>query len=368
MNTNIEFSQLYEGLPSSLQTEINDLLGDISTTSFITLDTSSAESSTEPPMARLSTQIDIPETFEEILALIPENPVVDEEIIDDNDEDLVYSLPSSTLAIESEVIPEEDFSGSELELTNLPTILNNLPERLEIAATTTIISESKLRFSGAEWFDKINQYSKRVSVIGAGGISSWTALLLARLGLNLQIYDNDAYDKSNLAGQLLNRTEIGKNKAIGLSNLIHSTSAHAKVTAINVDYNSTLHNPTAIMILGIDNMYGRQNIFEQWARIYKGNPEALFVDGRLTAETYQIYAFTGTNSKAQERYRAELFTDGEADETACSFKQTAFMAAGIAHRICTHVVAFFTPEDTIPRVIPFFIEVTPYSETIINTP
>ena len=28
--------------------------------------------------------------------------------------------------------------------------------------------------------------------IGAGGISSWTALLLARLGLNLQIYDNDA--------------------------------------------------------------------------------------------------------------------------------------------------------------------------------
>lgn len=209
------------------------------------------------------------------------------------------------------------------------------------------------RFKDATWFQ---QQGENILVGGAGGISSWLVLLLTRAGFSPIVYDHDVYEQINMAGQFMKGSDVGKSKVQALKENINLFCDEViSVEAKKIDLTSPTHH---YVICGFDNMRARSDMFHSWKKQYGNDPNAIFIDGRLTAEQLQIYCIRGS-SLDMERYETNaLFDDSEVAEAPCTFKQTSHAAAMIA----AHMVGFFTNhvvnviEKKDVRSVPFFWE------------
>ncbi|MBP8653810.1 MAG: ThiF family adenylyltransferase, partial [Proteocatella sp.] len=76
--------------------------------------------------------------------------------------------------------------------------------------------------------ENISLRSKKIAVIGCGGLGGYIIEMLARLGVGtLAVADGDVFEESNLNRQLLSDTGvIGKNKAL---------QAKIRISTINPD-------------------------------------------------------------------------------------------------------------------------------------
>ena len=85
--------------------------------------------------------------------------------------------------------------------------------------------------------DKIkNKKSKKVLVVGVGGVGSYTVESLIRCGIgSITIIDNDIIDITNLNRQLMTtQSNIGESKVDVLKNRILSINPNCNVNAINI--------------------------------------------------------------------------------------------------------------------------------------
>ncbi len=109
---------------------------------------------------------------------------------------------------------------------------------------------------------------------------------------------------------------------------------------------------------GFDNMKARNTLFTGWReslRYYvpaKDTITPIFIDGRLTADHIKIFCVTPKTLLEYEENH--LFSDSEAMETSCTFKQTTYLAAMIGSLIVNcflnHVQGSYMPEGafTVP--------------------
>lgn len=178
--------------------------------------------------------------------------------------------------------------------------------------------ERKVRFQGADWFTAGPQ---EIVIGGAGGIGSWVAMFLGRIGHELHIFDNDTIDTSNMAGQLYSTKQIGVNKAEATANNVQEFCGITPEIYGLYDENSVT---SPIVFSCFDNMKARKLMFEKWA---EQEDREVFVDGRMLAEVGMVYIV----QKGQEdMYRATLFSDDEIQEAPCSYKATSHCGAFIA--------------------------------------
>lgn len=232
---------------------------------------------------------------------------------------------------------------------------NKLPE----ISPTAFIEESTSRFSSAEWFNKIQE--EEVLIAGIGGIGSWTSLLLSRLHVkSILAYDMDTVDNTNLSGQFFGHTNIGANKVYALYSLAQNFSNYFNINGISTEYNESCVTKN-VMICGFDNMAARKVFFNNWKkRVNNLSPyyknKCLFIDGRLAAEEFQVYCIRGDSTYLIDKYENEcLFTDSEAENTLCSYKQTSFCANMIASVIINLFVNFIANQcgPIVDRELPF---------------
>lgn len=197
------------------------------------------------------------------------------------------------------------------------------------------------RVKGASWFPLL--YKKDVMVLGQGGIGSWTALLLSRIGCTLHLFDMDRYEVHNMTGQIVKHTDIGKNKVHAIADVIEEFSPNCLVYPFHQRYDEDSFT-NEIMICGFDNMAARKVAFQNWKSHVFTFPEGhrkncFFQDGRLLAEQLQIFSISGNDSEGMTKYEKDwLFDDKEVEEAECTFKQTSHCAAMIA----SHMVGFLT--------------------------
>ena len=228
-------------------------------------------------------------------------------------------------------------------------------QKKRMEATKERKSIYKHRFSDAPWFEWLKK--REIIVLGAGGIGSWVSLCLARVGCILHIYDMDTIEAHNLGGQFYNMHQVGQNKAEATSALSRDFSGGESevYTYGRFDEESPIG---PIVISCFDNMAGRQLAFSKWSEALASDPENaadyLFIDGRLLAEDYQVYATTAGRLDA---YRGTLFADGEVQDAHCSLKATTHCAMGIASDMVGQLANFATNraygEDI--REVPFSI-------------
>lgn len=184
------------------------------------------------------------------------------------------------------------------------------------------------RFKDLGWVEKVGETP--VTLVGAGGIGSWTALLLARAGVpNIIVYDDDTIENHNLGGQLFRLNSVGAAK-VGEVNQIVSDFTGTSISGLQYKYRD--QNITPHVITALDNMEAREAVYEKWKSM---DDRKLLIDGRLLAESFQIFTVTKATEGQYEKY---LFDDSEVEEVDCTAKQTSHFAAMIA----SHIVNIFT--------------------------
>lgn len=190
------------------------------------------------------------------------------------------------------------------------------------------------RFKDAPWF---TTQKPPVMIGGAGGIGSWLTALLSRAGFECHVFDFDVYETHNMGGQFLVKQAIGKPKVDALQELIRNFSDE-EIQVYNEPYTEeSMTND--IMFSGFDNMAARHIYFKRWLQYNEDNPNAIFIDGRLTAEQLTIFCVKGADYPAIDLFqRKYLYPDSNVPDAPCTFKQTSHTAAMIA----AHMVTFFT--------------------------
>lgn len=200
-------------------------------------------------------------------------------------------------------------------------------EDIELGKTGT-------RFSGADWYSE----KEYITLIGVGGIGSWVALNLARIGHSLTIIDMDVVDETNVTGgQMFRSTQIAMDKVKAVKATCRDFGCTQEIDVISEPYTSIM-GAGDIMICGLDNMKTRRAAFEQWKEHVERHSsraaKCLFIDGRLTMEMWEVFCIRGDKQRDIDRYTKEhLFTDEEAVILDCSTKQSTFAAMGISEAI-----------------------------------
>ena len=225
-----------------------------------------------------------------------------------------------------------------------------------------LVDEATSRFSGAIWYSAIQ--SKTITLAGVGGIGSYVGFLLARLKpAGLYLYDPDIVEQANMSGQLYGNHNLGQGKVYALHNMMQQYANYYNAVAYQERFTAE-SEATDIMICGFDNMEARKLFFDAWEDRLMSKPEEergkmLFIDGRLAAEEFQVFAIQGNDLRAMREYRSKwLFSDAVADETICSYKQTTFMANMIASVMVNLFVNFVANEcnPIIDRDVPFMTQ------------
>lgn len=225
-----------------------------------------------------------------------------------------------------------------------------------------LVDEATSRFSGAIWYSAIQ--SKVITLAGVGGIGSYVGFLLARLKpAGLYLYDPDIVEQANMSGQLYGNHNLGQGKVYALHNMMQLYANYYNAVAYQERFTAE-SEATDIMICGFDNMEARKLFFDAWEDRLMSKPEEerdkmLFIDGRLAAEEFQVFAIQGNDLRAMREYRSKwLFSDAVADKTICSYKQTTFMANMIASVMVNLFVNFVANEcnPIIDRDVPLMTQ------------
>ena len=239
-----------------------------------------------------------------------------------------------------------------------PTSLTPLP----LNSPSLLVDEATTRFSGASWFDEIQK--SRVIIAGIGGIGSNVAFQLARMApANITLYDDDIVERVNMAGQLYSTNDIGQRKVDAIASMISAYTLAKQVNAVPSKFTDNTEAGD-IMICGFDNMVARKTFYNSWKRHVQtltpdSRAKCLFLDGRLSIDTLQIFCIQGDDKVSMGRYETEfLFSDFQAEHTVCSMKQTTYLACMIGSLMVNLFTNFIANSlnPVIPYDLPFFTE------------
>lgn len=241
-----------------------------------------------------------------------------------------------------------------------PTESTSTP--LPLNSPSLLVDEATTRFSGASWFNEIQK--SRVIIAGIGGIGSNVAFQLARMApANITLYDDDVVERVNMAGQLYSTNDIGQRKVDAIASMISAYTLAKQINAVPSKFTDSTEAGD-IMICGFDNMAARKTFYNSWKRHVQtltsdSMAKCLFLDGRLSIDTLQIFCIQGDDKVNMDRYETEfLFSDFQAEHTICSMKQTTYLACMIGSLIVNLFTNFIANSlnPVIPYDLPFFTE------------
>ena len=174
--------------------------------------------------------------------------------------------------------------------------------------------------------DIINQSELNfpIHVIGAGGIGSWTTLLIAKMGCpDIHVYDDDIVEEHNVASQFFKQDQLNMNKVSALAiNVIEQTGINIKPKQ-KIDEERITEG---LIIITIDSMSERIRL----ANIYKDIP-LYIIDGRMGGLQLEIYCAPSAT------YVATLINPNEVSRESCTARSICFNCAVIGGLIANFV-------------------------------
>jgi len=180
--------------------------------------------------------------------------------------------------------------------------------------------------------------STHITIIGAGGICSPTALALAKMGApSLSIYDADTVEDHNLPNQLYRLDDVGKHKVCALQEVLASFSDCD--TTVHPEHFTQQRVEPGIVISGVDSMKARREIFN---KLRYSPSVSLYVEARMGAQVSRIYTLNPCSPMDVEWYEGDmLYSDEEALPEKCTEKaiiyNVFFIAALIANQVKKYV-------------------------------
>lgn len=172
-----------------------------------------------------------------------------------------------------------------------------------------------------------------IVLIGAGGIGSPTALVLAKMGCRqLHIIDPDLVENHNLPNQLFYTTDKGRVKVEALKNVVGAFTDYEPI--VYQERFKGQCRSAQIVISGVDSMAARKEIWQ----IVSQSPHALYIDARMGAEAAKILAGDPLDGQFVAYYEASLCNDDEVEPLPCT-AQTIIYTPWITAGFIAHLVA-----------------------------
>lgn len=197
----------------------------------------------------------------------------------------------------------------------------------------------------------VEKFNTPIHIIGAGATGSWVALALSKMGIqNITIYDFDEVGMHNLPNQMFGLTDIGKNKATSIRNIIRRlTGFNVRAREQKLEGGEILQG---IVFVLTDTMKSRKDIFY---KSIKNNPNIkLLIETRMDLRGGRIYILDPKDKEMCKKYEETLYGDDEAEVSACGVSQTVLPTAmGITSHAIWKLLAHINEE-------------TVYNETIID--
>jgi len=168
-----------------------------------------------------------------------------------------------------------------------------------------------------------------IHVIGAGGIGSFTVLLLAKMGCkNIIVYDDDTVEDHNIASQFFKEDQLEMNKVEALKvNVLEQTGIEIEhAEQIDEEYINS-----GLVIFAVDSMEERIRLGE----IYK-DKDIYIIDARMGGLQLEIYSRTSKN------YPSTLVEPTDVSHDPCTAKAISFNCAVIGGLIANQVRLFAT--------------------------
>jgi molybdopterin/thiamine biosynthesis adenylyltransferase len=175
-----------------------------------------------------------------------------------------------------------------------------------------------------------------VTLVGAGGIGSPTALALVKMGVQkLTLYDPDTVEAHNLPNQLYRLRDIGRPKVEALAELL-GEFAEARVKAVQEQV--TNQRLDGIVISAVDSMASRQAIWKGAVRFRGTIP--LYIDARMGAQVCRVFAIRPADPDDVRFYESTLFDDDVATEDPCTAQAIIYTVFGVSSLVANQVKRF----------------------------
>lgn len=164
----------------------------------------------------------------------------------------------------------------------------------------------------------------KVHIIGAGAIGSFTALMLAKMGMeDITVYDFDTVSIENMNCQFFRFSDIGKPKVHALAEIVESFT-NVKIKAEPLPWARGLKaDLRGIVISAADSMVVRRDLFEHCKGDFRTE---WFIDSRMGAESALMYVMNPQKQIDQTAYESTLYTNEAAVQERCTAKSTIYTA------------------------------------------
>lgn len=179
-----------------------------------------------------------------------------------------------------------------------------------------------------------------VHLVGCGGIGSFAALALAKLGCpHLHLYDDDRVEEHNVPNQLFRLADVGRAKAEALAEILEAfTGARARAHLRRVEGERL----QGIVVSGVDSMAARKTLWQKSVRHRAGIP--LYLDGRLGAEVCRLYSIRPADPDDVRCYEGSLYDDDQALPLSCTAGAIIYTGFAMASLVADQVKKFATGE------------------------
>lgn len=188
----------------------------------------------------------------------------------------------------------------------------------------------------ADWFDPLRVPDSKVTLVGAGGIGSPTAIALSKLGVaNIDVIDFDYVEPHNIPNQMYGTPHANELKVEALKTMCEAFGAsEISVYAESVQDVFEHTPPKGVVITGLDNMDARNHIWEQ----VKNNPDVdLLIDARLGGQLINVFAIDPNNETHIQMYeQMAVFPQEESVEAPCTARgiiDVSFIVAALITRL-----------------------------------
>lgn len=166
-----------------------------------------------------------------------------------------------------------------------------------------------------------------IVIVGVGGLGSWAAMGLARVGAQrLTLVDPDTVSEANIGPQLYTPDMIGGYKVHALAEQLEALGTEAIVARILLRITSAVGLPEqpcgrSVVLSLPDSMSARSDVYESAReRGYRW-----LLDGRMGRRDYRVYVCDLSDETDRTRYERTLYTDSQAAELPCTERATAYV-------------------------------------------
>lgn len=172
-----------------------------------------------------------------------------------------------------------------------------------------------------------------LSIIGAGSVGSFTALILAKMGYTGEIHaaDFDTIETHNIANQFYPMNSEGQKKVEMLQRVI------TQFTGISIDADDRRMSkcPSAeAVIFAVDAMDTR---IQFWKGMKASKRPKWVFDSRIGAELMRIYTINRTSQTDRKFYESTLYSSANAEKLPCTARTVVYNIAVVAGLIANQV-------------------------------